>query len=476
MLGAFGEITMASLASEFGRTKLDWAHRATGMWPEWLASLSPVSDGSDLLIADGTVVVLNAIRLPEVDTANFRAIRSALTEYGEAFEDVDPADVDWLDPEPTARPLQAMFLPREHAVDTHALLVRLEAAFLAAGGELVAQHVATLQRSGDRVDGVRLASGVVLAAGDVVLAAGAATQWLLDTLPDVAARIPRLASSAAVSAVVDSADGTSAPTVVRTPARAVAGDGVHVLPLGDGRLQIGSAETVTSAPQDTASVADVLSLLDKSARQIRRELGEAGLREIQVDNRPVAPDGLPLLGETDLDGLWMMTGTHRDGLTLSPLLATETAALPLGEQPSVDLEIFAPVRSTIEPLTRGEIVEATVTHLVAAGYEANSRTPWNGRGCSRPPSSPSSTATRRTWSARWGCASGGYVDNGSAGGRVTWGPLTRRLPHRRTLCGRPSCTGAGREASTRPRKVQGYHHGGSRESRLRMTTGAVPGF
>ncbi|ALG10538.1 hypothetical protein AOZ06_29850 [Kibdelosporangium phytohabitans] len=138
MIGTFGEVTTTLLKSDYGRTKLDWAYRASRMWPQWLASLSPDSDGTDLLTADGTIVMLNTIGLPEIDTENYRAIRRALTEYDEPYEDIE--DIGWLDPEPAARPLRAMFLHHEHAVNAPELLVRLEKAFLGAGGALITEQ------------------------------------------------------------------------------------------------------------------------------------------------------------------------------------------------------------------------------------------------------------------------------------------------------------------------------------------------
>ncbi|MBP2330547.1 glycine/D-amino acid oxidase-like deaminating enzyme [Kibdelosporangium banguiense] len=367
MIGAFGDVTTTSLKDKYGRTKLDWAYQAGKLWPEWLAGLP---DGSDLLTADGTVVILNTVGLPEVDTQNYKAIRGALVDYSEEFEDVDPEDIDWLDPEPTARPLQAMFLPHEHAVNAPELLARLENAFIAAGGTLIAEHATRVDHRRGQVRGVELESGTVLSAEHVVLAAGVASQSLLDSVPEQAARIPRLVSGYGVAALVDTEDGTCPPTVIRTPSRDF-GSALHVLPRGDGQVYLGATTVISPEPRETALITDAWSLLNNGNRQIRRSLGESSLRHVQAGNRPVTLDGMPLLGETELRGLWMMTGTHQDGLTLSPLLAREMTALLLGEQPTIDLDVFNPVRTPIQPLTRGEVVETTVTRILAGGYESN---------------------------------------------------------------------------------------------------------
>jgi glycine oxidase len=37
--------------------------------------------------------------------------------------------------------------------------------------------------------------------------------------------------------------------------------------------------------------------------------------------RPKAPDGLPLLGRTSLDGLWLAGGQYRNGILFAPAVA-----------------------------------------------------------------------------------------------------------------------------------------------------------
>jgi glycine/D-amino acid oxidase-like deaminating enzyme len=368
MIGVFGEVTSPLLANEYGRTKLDWAYQARNLWPEWMARLSPESDGTDLITSDGTVVMVNAVGMPEIDDDNYLAIRTALAEYDEKYEDVDPAELEWIDAEPTARPVRAMFIPTEYSINATELLVRLEAAFIREGGTLITEFATRIDKNGDRVRGVELESGVTLSTDNVVLAAGVASQTVLDTVPELAARIPRLVSGYGVSALVDTHDGSIPRSVIRTPNRAFA-CGLHLVPRGNGQVYLGATNTLSMEPLDTPPVADVLFLMNCANRQIRRSLGEGGIRKLQIGNRPVTLDGMPLLGPTTLDGLWMMTGTYRDGVTLSPLLAREMAALIRGEKTSADLMMFQPVRSPIQPFTREEIISASVVHMLATGFE-----------------------------------------------------------------------------------------------------------
>ncbi|WP_165956518.1 NAD(P)/FAD-dependent oxidoreductase [Kribbella antibiotica] len=357
LLETFGDVTPRLLDSEHGRIRLDWTVQAAKLWPDWLAGLE-----ADVLTADGTLVVLNTMGLPEVDTANFGAIRTALEQYDEPFEAVDPDEFEWLDPEPVARPLRALYLPTEHAVDATGLQAGLVRAFQAAGGELVAEGVVRLVRAG-RVDGVVLESGTVLNAAAVVLADDVHAAALLPG----EAETPRIVSSSVVSALVDTDDGTIPPYVVRTPQRAFAA-ATYAVPHRSGQVQLGATEVVAGSAPDAPPVADVMHVLNAAARQIRRDLGEGSISTLQLAGQPVAVDGMPLVGETAVEGLWLLTGPN---LTLAPLLAEELATAVLGGEPALDLTPFQPTRSPIDALTRSGIVAATVTHLLAGGYETN---------------------------------------------------------------------------------------------------------
>ncbi|WP_406254064.1 NAD(P)/FAD-dependent oxidoreductase [Streptomyces chartreusis] len=370
MLGTFGEVTSTLIASEQGRAKLDLGVQATRLWDDWLDQLAEdTGEHDDLRCADGTVMLLNSVGVPGIDSANYAAIRKTLDEYKEPYEDIDPAELGWLDPDPLARPLMGMFIPGEHAVDSGRLLARLQSALLKAGGTLLDGFGESLVTEGERIAGVKLTSGDTLTAGQVVLAAGAASQTLLDTVPALTGSIPRLCAGVGVSVVARVDPAVPGPTsVLRTPNRAFA-CGLHLVPRGQGHVYLGATNAIEPDPADVPSIRDATFLLGCALRQLRRDLDTAGIEKIQVGNRPVAFDGFPLVGAAGLDGLWMMTGTYRDGLHLSPLLADEMARRILGDDTRHDLSVFQPVRRPTQAHSRTDVVETAVTHLLATGYE-----------------------------------------------------------------------------------------------------------
>lgn len=369
MLGCFGEVTKSLLASPGGRAKLSTDYRARGLWPRWEGELSEASGiHLPLVAAEGTSVVLNTMGTAAVDSGNFQAIVDALEEYDEPFEFVDPEQLDWFDPDDLARSLRALHIPNEHAVDAHRLLEKLDAAFEKLGGTLVdeeAQGAASLDGRGVEV---RLASGAVLSAGHVVVAAGARSLRLLSGFDELR-RIPPMVSGYGVSALFEIKDGSLPTAVLRSPNRAFA-CGIHCVPRGDGVLYVGGTNVLFEQPRRHATVRDLQFLLECAVDQLYRRLPEAGVLAIQVGNRPVPADGFPLIGPAGPEGVWLATGTYRDGLHQSPLIAGHLAALLEGGEGTVEEILpFTPVRRPLPTGVRAEVVESTVEQALAAGYE-----------------------------------------------------------------------------------------------------------
>ncbi|MGH3613334.1 MAG: NAD(P)/FAD-dependent oxidoreductase [Pseudonocardia sp.] len=373
MLGCFGEVTSSLTKSEHGRKKLELGIEAAKRWPAWLVALEEQTGRAGVRTATGTTVILNTVGTPEIDDANYRAIKIELARYEEPNHDVDPADVEWIDAEPISRPLAAFHVPGEHGVNAAELLVQLEEALTAAGGHLVPEVVTAVVDSAGRATGLSLENGDSISAGTVVLAAGAYTQDLLAPIQDESA-MPPIVSGYGVSALVTTEDGTGPDSVIRTPNRSFA-CGLHVVPRTQGEVYIGATNVVSTRPLDTPVMRDLVFLLQCAHRQVRRGLWSSDLTKVQVGNRPVAVDGFPLVGAAGMEGLWVMTGTYRDGLHMSPLLADEMARMITGDEPTVDLTPFRPLRRPIQGWSRDDIVEDVVLHAIATGFEQDWRVP-----------------------------------------------------------------------------------------------------
>ncbi|HTE53821.1 MAG TPA: FAD-binding oxidoreductase [Kofleriaceae bacterium] len=367
MLGCFGEVTGPLLGSAAGRAKHALSVAAAPLWDPWVAALNErLAEPERVSIGRGTIVI-NNMRSGTIEDDSFRAIREALTAHGEPFEDMDPGSVDGLDPDGASRPARAMFLPREGYIDA----ARLMAAFTSLAEQspqidLVDDEVGSVLVERGATAGVRFTSGQEAACGRVVLAAGAGTQSILDELPELARRIPRLFSGVGTSLVLETMRPAFAQ-VVRTPNRAFA-CGLHAVPRGEFRLYVGATNTVAMRPVTRVCVADMYFLLDCAMEQLDRNLQSARLEQWQIGNRPISIDTCPLIGPTSLDGLWILTGTYRDGLFLSPLLAQHVAARLLGRPGSID-DTFAPERRPLATLSASQARVEAARHYEAVGVE-----------------------------------------------------------------------------------------------------------
>lgn len=370
MNGCFGEITAGLLASEHGHLKLRMDILAKSLWQQWSQRLNEASsDERPLLRAQGTHVILNSAGMAEIDSVNYAAIAQALRDHGEAVQEVPPSELDWLKANDLVRPLQALLIPDENALDSHLLLEKLDAALLARGGEIVSVNANRVLTEGSAACGVELSNGRQIAAHHVVVAAGVQSLDILGDLHDIKDRIPPLFAGYGVSILVKVKPGQSVPsTVIRTPNRAFA-CGLHCVPRSDELLYLGATNILSESPRTHALVSDVQFLLDCAVDQLSLDLHDAEVLSIQVGNRPIPADGFPLVGPCDYQGLWMATGTYRDGLHQSPLLAGWIADQIQGIHNEIDLSCFTPVRKPLQGLPRSETVRETVTQMFATGYE-----------------------------------------------------------------------------------------------------------
>ncbi|MFI6823294.1 NAD(P)/FAD-dependent oxidoreductase [Micromonospora sp. NPDC050187] len=371
MLGCFGEVTTALLATAHGRAKLAVDYEARGMWAGWADALADAAaDERTLVTSRGTLVMLNSTGSKAVDTGNFQAIESALRSYDEPYERVDPQNDAWLTPNDLHRSLAGLYIPAERSVDSELLLTKLDTALGNTSGTIIDGRARTLVTQGDRVTGVTLEDGTVVGADTVIVAAGATSLDLLGTFEDVARRVPPMVSGYGVSVVVGTADGRVPDSVLRTPNRSFA-CGLHCVPRGDGSLYIGATNIISPDPRQHALLSDVKFLIECAVDQLHTELEDASLQKLQVGNRPIPADGFPLFGRLDgTANVWMATGTYRDGLHQSPLLARQMADMLDGGEAHPALRDFVPVRAPLSSGSREEIVETAVDHMLGTGWEA----------------------------------------------------------------------------------------------------------
>jgi glycine oxidase len=226
-----------------------------------------------------------------------------------------------------ARALEPMLAPGvqagllvagDHQVDNRLLHAALLEAAVRAGVRIHRSR-AELLVSGDRARGLRLGSGVTLAADRVVLAAGC---WSSETrglppgvLPPVRpvrGQILRLAMP-------------RPHPIGRTVRAMVRGAYVYLVPRAHGELVVGA--TVDELGFDTGVTAGGVYELLRDAHDVLPGITELPLVEARTGLRPGTADNAPLLGPTALPGLIAATGHYRNGVLLTPVTADAIGAL-----------------------------------------------------------------------------------------------------------------------------------------------------
>lgn len=217
-------------------------------------------------------------------------------------------------------------------VEPRALLRALHVAALARGVHFRSgAFVRRIAVEAGRAVGVVLDDGSELRAKNVLVAAGSWTS-LIDGLGITPGR-------------VIPARGQIIELELPSPplSHVVFGPGAYLVPRDDGRVLIGSTlEFVGYERQVTAgAVRDLL----QNATALVPALERAALRDTWSNFRPYTKDELPLLGPTQVPGLFLSSGHYRNGILLAPISAEIVRAAILGQRSPVAIQAFRPERA-----------------------------------------------------------------------------------------------------------------------------------
>ncbi|WP_326599481.1 glycine oxidase ThiO [Streptomyces sp. NBC_01803] len=186
----------------------------------------------------------------------------------------------------------------------------------------------TLSATGERATGVTLDDGTALAAGQTVLAGGSRSADLAGLPPEVAVPVRPVKGQILRLRVLPG----PTPFLSRTVRAVVRGGHVYLVPRLSGELVVGA--TSEERGWDTTVTAGGVYELLRDAHELVPGITELPLVETRAGLRPTTPDNAPLLGPTELPGLHLATGHHRNGVLLAPITGEALAeCLVSGELP-----------------------------------------------------------------------------------------------------------------------------------------------
>lgn len=372
MLGCFGEITDQTFVNDQAEKRFKLAYDAHKRWPsviERLNSMVPAEHQQE--INQGTFVVLNPCS-GQIESDSFRELLIALERFDEPWEEIDPRIIEGFNPNQNLRPLRSIVIQNEGSLDSRRFMSVVRGLLEQRNVEFVDQKALGFHEDGSGF-GVELENSETVQSTKCLLAAGAFTQDLLDAHPDLADMMPRILPGVGFATNIEQVAGNPINKVIRTPNRAGA-CGLHVVPQSDGSLYLGASNDVYLRPQTLPMTGIVHFLLECGIEQINPALYRSALLTTRTGNRPVSTDGFPLIGKTSWDGLYVLTGTYRDGFHKSPVLAQIIAEEILGEDPTWKHN-YQPERSLIPTNDKEAAIKVYLDHLIAAYYEHGWRAP-----------------------------------------------------------------------------------------------------
>ena len=308
------------------------------LYPEFIAEMEEITGRHTGYRREGTIEVLFS---PDAE----RELSTLIALHRGLGLSAEPLPVDEarkLEPALGREARAAALLPDEASLDNRALTGAVLAAAAAAGVVLLANtKVTRLLRQDNICTGVA-AEGGTIAAGHVVLAAGAFSGGIEGVAPAAGVRPVRgqmvaISNSAArLRRVLRSDRGYVVPRDDATPQRLVAGSTLEDAGF-DKRVTPRGLEQIFSAVQELAP-----------------GLAAAEVVETWSGLRPDTPDHLPLLGPGELDGLTFATGHYRNGILLAPITAKLVREWVTERRVSLDWERFSPLRfAAVQPQEPG---------------------------------------------------------------------------------------------------------------------------
>lgn len=269
------------------------------------------------------------------DLAALREMAKFQRRLGLPVEELTAAGCRSYEPLLSPRISGGFLAPLDHHVDNRLLSTALLQAAEAAGATVVRRTVERLASEpgpgGEpaRITGVVLDDQTVLAADQVVLAAGAWSSSI-GGLPPADVPPVRPVKGQTCRLLWPGAPGRAGGARLGRPVRAlVRGRPAYVVPRDSGEVVVGV--TVEEQGYDVSVTAGGVAAVLEDCLDLVPALEEAKLVEVLAGLRPTTPDNAPIIGPGQTPGLVLATGHYRHGIALAPATAEAISSLLAGD-------------------------------------------------------------------------------------------------------------------------------------------------
>jgi glycine/D-amino acid oxidase-like deaminating enzyme len=385
MLNSFAEIEEDTFDSDAGRYRFQLSMESTKEWPLVLLELYNdckeyyekkygafhLSGQTSAWFDQGTYIINNTAA-DELDDVNFNSICSALTRFNQSHEIVDPSSIPNYKPEQRYRATRAVFINNEGWFNPLIFLELLDHYFQNHDRILLVDDIVVEVMGDDLITGIKIQNGRVLNADKFIFAAGASTVDLLNA-SGLNLNLQKVFYGVGVTLKLNSPFHKHTKCI-RTPNRGLA-CGIYSAPYfqsqnkDDAYLAVGATNFVSPVQTEYARLTSASTLMNALIQQINQYFYKAELIKINVGSRPLSQDGFPLLGQSSIENLYILTGTRREGIHLAPAICRRVVDLIVGNSVEKKFNIFNPSRKLIHTMTREQGIDKALRNHISAIYQ-----------------------------------------------------------------------------------------------------------
>ena len=139
--------------------------------------------------------------------------------------------------------------------------------------------------------------------------------------------------------------------------------------MSSNNLYVGATNRVSHIPLNNPIISSITGLQNSFVKEFNSDHHDMKIMKIHVGHRPTSLDSFPIIGPTSIKGLWIASGTKRDGITLSPLIGKAVANMVLNKKQILVPKDFFPERKPLFTMTKKEGIEKAVKHIFSAAYQ-----------------------------------------------------------------------------------------------------------
>jgi glycine oxidase len=308
------------------------------LYPEFIAAVEKASSKAADFTRNGTFEIF---RGPQAEIARDKML-AEFHQLGLAAAAMSPNEAREHESSLGPQSGAVAWLPEEATVDPRLLVEAVLAAAMQRGAEIRANcPVEALLYQGKACAGV-IAAGQRIAGKQIIIAAGSFCGTIRESAAPEVDPHPQLSQYAPVHPVRGQMLALHSETVhLKKVLRSQHG---YLVPRPDGRIIAGSTlEDAGFIKQVTPQ--GVRQILD-AALELAPDLADANIVEEWSGLRPGTPDLLPIIGPTDVAGLWVATGHYRNGILLAPATAIIMRDWIVTGKSNFNADSFSPLRFT----------------------------------------------------------------------------------------------------------------------------------